>query len=129
MNAHQEAWLKAHSWRSRQWLADKLADGFHIHHVDGNHSNNEPANLILIEATDHFALHSGRLSAGILAWRKRPRAVRHKPVVTDEMVAAIDAVFSETGDTLSAVRHISDRFDLSWASAKRTVKDHLRREN
>lgn len=34
-----------------------LADGFHIHHVDGNHENNHPDNLKLIEATDHMRLH------------------------------------------------------------------------
>lgn len=52
-------WLSAHPWRTEQWLRDRLADGFDIHHLDGSHSNNDPANLVLIDHADHLALHSG----------------------------------------------------------------------
>ena len=34
-----------------------LKAGFDIHHIDGNHSNNAPANLVLIEHKDHMRLH------------------------------------------------------------------------
>ncbi|TAL43821.1 MAG: hypothetical protein EPN91_05550 [Salinibacterium sp.] len=34
-----------------------IADGFDIHHVDGNHANNHPANLILMDGIDHMRLH------------------------------------------------------------------------
>jgi hypothetical protein len=40
-----------------QWLLQQLADGFSIHHVDGNHANNAPENLVLIEDIDHMSLH------------------------------------------------------------------------
>ena len=53
------AWLDVHPQRSVEWLRERLKDGFDIHHIDGNHKNNDPANLILIESHDHFMLHSG----------------------------------------------------------------------
>lgn len=34
-----------------------LKAGFDIHHMDGDHDNNDPANLVLIEHTDHMRLH------------------------------------------------------------------------
>jgi hypothetical protein len=41
-----------------------LKDGFHIHHIDGNHNNNDPKNLAMIEGLDHLALHGADLRAG-----------------------------------------------------------------
>ncbi len=35
-------------------------EGFDVHHVDGDHENNLPDNLVLIEHRDHFMLHSGK---------------------------------------------------------------------
>jgi len=57
MNKHQKAWLKANPHRSAAWLREKLADGFDIHHLDGNHDNDDPLNLLLIEVIDHMRLH------------------------------------------------------------------------
>lgn len=57
MEAHHEAWLAFHTDRTAQWLADRLADGFDVHHLDGDHANNDPMNLVLIEAADHMRLH------------------------------------------------------------------------
>lgn len=55
--SHHAAWLAAHPGRSAEWLAERLADGFHVHHLDGDHGNDDPANLVLIEAADHMRLH------------------------------------------------------------------------
>lgn len=33
------------------------ADGFDVHHIDGNKENNNPDNLVLIEHADHMRLH------------------------------------------------------------------------
>lgn len=57
MNKHQKAWLKANPHRSAAWLKEKLADGFDIHHLDGNHDNDDPLNLLLVEVMDHMRLH------------------------------------------------------------------------
>jgi hypothetical protein len=50
-------WLARHPWRSEDWLRAHLLDGFDIHHIDGDHGNNDDANLVLIEHSDHFMLH------------------------------------------------------------------------
>ncbi len=57
MEDYHYAWLLIHPNRTTVWLRAKLAEGFHIHHIDGNHNNNIPDNLILIEGSDHMALH------------------------------------------------------------------------
>jgi hypothetical protein len=57
MKQYHENWLEAHPHRTREWLEAKCKDGFDIHHLDGNHDNNDPGNLVLIEASDHMRLH------------------------------------------------------------------------
>ena len=78
MNDHHIAWLKVHPWRTKVWLEERLADGFDVHHVDGDHSNNDPSNLILIEASDHIGQHAGVLGEGLKRWRSLPRADHSK---------------------------------------------------
>jgi hypothetical protein len=57
--SHHLAWLKSHDYRSEEWLLGRLADGFHVHHLDEDHSNDDPRNLILIEGHDHLAIFHG----------------------------------------------------------------------
>lgn len=54
---HHLAWLSVHPERSAQWLKRMLEEGFQVHHIDGDHSNDHPANLALIENVDHMRLH------------------------------------------------------------------------
>lgn len=54
---HWKAWLSAHPERDIGWLERAIAEGFEIHHVDGKHHNNDPANVVLIDAVDHRRLH------------------------------------------------------------------------
>jgi hypothetical protein len=52
------AWLDTHPHRNETWLRKRLADGFDVHHLDGDDENDLPDNLVLIEATDHTkAIH------------------------------------------------------------------------
>lgn len=59
LKPHHAAWLADHPHRTEAWLRGKLADRFDIHHIDGNHHNNNPRNLVLIESMDHSRLHGG----------------------------------------------------------------------
>lgn len=36
---------------------EMIPDGYHIHHIDGNHKNNNPLNLKCLHPDDHYALH------------------------------------------------------------------------
>jgi hypothetical protein len=62
LKEHHRKWLESHTGRTEEWLAEKLMDGFDIHHIDGNCENNDAENIVLIECSDHLLLHGGRLS-------------------------------------------------------------------
>ena len=57
MDPHHEVWLSNHPGRDKAWLKRMTAEGLSIHHIDGNHENNDPNNLVLIELDDHLRLH------------------------------------------------------------------------
>lgn len=65
------AWLDKHPERDIAWLRDRMRDGFDIHHIDGDHSNNDPANLVLIEHLDHIKLHG--MPGSMSRMKKRPK--------------------------------------------------------
>lgn len=68
-----------------------LRDGFDVHHLDGDHSNDDPANLALIEHTDHMRLHGMGVTLGRLKPRS-PSKGKPRTRVTRKMAArAIDA--------------------------------------
>lgn len=35
----------------------KIKLGYHIHHIDGDHTNNDPSNLIEVTASEHYNIH------------------------------------------------------------------------
>ena len=87
MQPHHEEWLAAHPYRSAEWLRERIADGFDVHHIDGDHDNNDPTNLILIEHGDHMALHNGGViieGRMRLGKRKRRPARRRQKRAWDE---------------------------------------------
>lgn len=57
LSKHHRIWLDAHPDREDYWLCWMLREGFQIHHIDGDHGNNDPGNLVLIESGDHKFLH------------------------------------------------------------------------
>lgn len=76
LGQHHFAWLAAHPTRTEAWLRERLAEGFDVHHHDGNHANDDPANLILIEHLDHMRLHgshANRMVAHSVATRHPKR--------------------------------------------------------
>lgn len=80
MEAYHRVWLAAHPERTESWLLDRLKDGFDIHHIDGDHSNNTVGNLVLIECSDHLMLHGAN--------RKMSRIIRvHQTALSAERLA------------------------------------------
>ena len=57
LQPYHYAWLSKHPERNTDWLRFMLKAGFDIHHLDGDHGNNAPENLVLIEHVDHMRLH------------------------------------------------------------------------
>lgn len=75
MTRSHRIWLKTHPTRSKDWLAARVRDGFDIHHANGNHFDDSPNNLVLIECDDHQKLHGMKLDrrASSTAIRKAKR--------------------------------------------------------
>lgn len=57
LKPYHHVWLSTHPHRSAEWLTEHLAEGFDVHHINGDHSDDAPENLVLIECADHMALH------------------------------------------------------------------------
>lgn len=62
---HQTVWLHSHPHRTEEWLQRISAEGFEIHHIDGDHDNNQPDNLVLVEWVDHDRLHFNQTDISI----------------------------------------------------------------
>jgi len=60
MQSYHDKWLEIHPERTKEWLQEKLLEGFDIHHVDGDITNEAYNNLVLIESADHLMLHNGK---------------------------------------------------------------------
>ena len=43
---------------AEQMIGRPLAQGEHVHHIDGDRSNNDPANLQVMTAAEHASLHA-----------------------------------------------------------------------
>lgn len=149
MQSYHLVWLEAHPHRTAEWLRERLADGFHVHHVDGDHSNDDPRNLILIDGADHLMLHAGSIAAGIKWWRKSagqkgaaalaakrasnpqpPRArkrvqiKRAEPLIllNDEMRAKASECLSAGGTVSDAARALGHMSALSWRARMAAVR-------
>ena len=89
LKPHHAAWLKMHPNRDAVWLRERFKDGFDVHHIDGDHSNNDGANLVLIEHLDHMRLHGavmteGRL--GIVSKKGKKRGGKRTMILPDGRV-------------------------------------------
>jgi hypothetical protein len=87
MQSYHLAWLSAHPDRTPEWLRDRFRDGFDIHHIDGNHANDDPTNLVLIEHGDHMRLH-GINQPGIRLISIRPRKPSKRTLLKREVAYA-----------------------------------------
>lgn len=58
---HREIW-KDHN------NVDEIPDGYHVHHSDHNPLNNDPENLVLVDAVEHLTYHMGKRFDNLLAF-------------------------------------------------------------
>ena len=58
---HNKTRKYLHRLLMERWLGRELKTEEHIHHVDGDKQNNSLRNLILIQRSDHVAMHNRRL--------------------------------------------------------------------
>lgn len=63
-NPRSDSWLFTHlvaDWHNRWQSVYQKEDGQHCHHIDFNKRNNNPTNLIRLNADEHLALHRSHL--------------------------------------------------------------------
>lgn len=123
MKEHHESWLKAHTDRTEEWLNEKLAEGFDIHHLDGNHDNNDPKNLVLIDHSDHMRLHSSLGTFKVSADLRTGVSERNARVKTDKY--GRELYFS---DKSVPIADHSARLGITLPTAKKWLRAYCERE-
>lgn len=58
MDKSHQAWLDNHPGYDYNWLRQAIEAGFDVHHIDSDHDNNDPGNLLLVEKGDHSKIHN-----------------------------------------------------------------------
>ncbi len=128
---HHLVWLRSHPHRSHKWLKERLSDGFDVHHIDGDHSNNNPDNLVLIEHVDHMRLHGmsnsiGRirssmsgprkstLERGQAAYQMIVKIVEEDPLLNSPWQAVELALSIKRSVARSSARTYALHNDLPW---------------
>jgi hypothetical protein len=124
-------WLGAHPFREAEWLGRMLDQGFHIHHMDGDHSNDHPDNLVLIEASDHMFLHGmGRESYLKRVKAKKPAEAIPEPKVEKPQEVRIRSYQEIVEDPKNVFRFIELQRASRMAGERvgpRVIRKRLRR--
>lgn len=75
-NAKTGERLHRYVWR---FYNGEIPDGYEVHHIDGNKSNNDISNLQLLELHEHKKLHGQMLTEAQREWRRNNLAVNARP--------------------------------------------------
>lgn len=75
LKKYHHTWLSKYGF-SEEWLREKMAAGFHIHHADGDKTNEKPENLVMIFGKDHLQLHGLSLKEKL----RRPDSERKRRI-------------------------------------------------
>jgi hypothetical protein len=131
LEAYHYAWLESHPHRNEEWLREQLKEGFDIHHIDGDHNNNDPSNLVLIEHTDHMRLHGMNKSMGRI--KSTPKKKSPYSISNSEHIILIynmyyelgtyKAVAAKTGLTVSKVKLMIARYNPPESEESKTVRE------
>ena len=55
---------------AEQFFQKKLLPDEVVHHIDGDHGNNDPKNLVIMKRSQHSSLHAGLMGA-LSKWREK----------------------------------------------------------
>jgi DNA-binding transcriptional regulator YiaG len=100
MKPHHAAWLSAHPTRSLRWFRARVRDGFDIHHLDGDKTNNHPANLVMIENADHFMVHNGSRKTVRMSRLERAKAQGIRPKIESVVSLSQEGIARKMGVSL-----------------------------
>jgi hypothetical protein len=73
MKKYKKVWENYHG--------KKLPKDYEIHHIDGNHNNNDPINLLAVTIEEHLEIHSaqnnhGAVQAILIRMQRTPEQIR-----------------------------------------------------
>lgn len=123
----ERAWLLGHPERDINWLKRIIAEGFDIHHLDGNRFNNDSSNLILLEQLDHSMIHRGRRdsisrvtfqSAGIQRAKKEGKYKGRKPLSEDHIREIADR-YKEAKELGISMKQLSKELGVSRETVRK----------
>lgn len=100
LETYHFAWLAKHPNRDEAWLIDRLVDGFHVHHLDHDHANDDPENLVLIEGDDHMELHGRCIRSELVQGRERKKRAKRDDGRTAYQMKSRDTSWSMVGAQL-----------------------------
>ena len=132
LQPYHVAWLEAHPYRTEAWLRERMADGFDVHHLDGDKSNNASLNLVLIESGDHLMLHNGSprriCRIGPRKGRRGPnkRRVKVKVVVETRVIEVPVPVAAVPEPQPESLPHWEEQTISSGPTARKPLGDPWR---
>jgi len=121
MEHYHNVWLGHHPNRTVDWLRERLKDGFGIHHIDGDHENNAPENLVLLDWTDHRMIHAGKKSKIVVKPKLPPR-----PTSAHMALGKLCYTGAMQG---SNWRALGKRYGITTATARRYAKVYAASES
>lgn len=89
----------------------KLTPGMHVHHIDGNHLNNAPENLLEVSAKEHYRLHFERKDYGACILLAKSAGIEPDELAKIQRLHGLKCKENKTGfhsDTFERQRHISE---------------------
>jgi len=130
MKDYHYVWLKAHPARSEDWLQNKLADGFDVHHLDGVKTNNDPGNLVLIDHLDHMKLHrSGGFNRMAKLTNIKGQWVEYDPVQALKDKVSAGKIAYEFRNTGLLWREVGDKIERNAQQAINLAKKYAEYHN
>jgi hypothetical protein len=84
-----------------------IPEGFQIHHIDGNHYNNDISNLVMVEQEIHYAYHRNKRKEDLEKKWEKNRTIPFGP--PDDCKELREWVCIVCGKKMSANREPSER--------------------
>ena len=106
---------------AEDYFNKRLAKDEVVHHIDGNHDNNDPENLVIMKRSQHSKLH-GDLYCGLDQWRKRGKVCKNCLFVSLYETGKEnlnDILFKLAGDIVENVKKTDKSLDEIYSLSKR----------
>lgn len=111
---------------AEKYFNKRLGDDEVVHHMDGNHDNNDPENLVIMKRSQHSKLH-GDLYSGLNEWRKRGKICKNCLFVSLYETGKEnlkDVLFDLANDMLENVKRTDKSLDIIYSLSKKWKEEN-----